>query len=233
MRASVAVLALSLSVLAPRAAVAQDPEHRGLTVLGLGDLRLPPDRAFVRFVVASRASSAAAAGAESARRTRAISDTLRHWGLAPEVIEPVALTITTNESPAEGRLVDYEARTVVGVQLRQLDRLGALVDAGLGAGATAIPSVRFESDTIDRAEQHALALAYRDAEAKARAVAAAAGLRLGAILEVQMGGGYGTAYSGADMSDYIEEAPNRMVRKEVKVAARVSVRWALVRSGRE
>lgn len=224
------IAAAGLLSLASPALHAQAPEQRGLTVLGIGDLRLPPDRAVVRFGVASRASTAAAAGAESARRARAISDTLRQWGLAPEVIEPVALVIATNESSAEGRLVDYEARTVIGVELRQLDRLGALVDAGLSAGATTIPTVRFESDTADRADRHALALAYRDAEAKARAVAAAAGLRLGSILEVQMGDGFSNRYADTDMSDYLMEAPNRVVRKEVRITERVAVRWALVQS---
>jgi len=214
------------SFLAPLTLSAQLRDPRGISVTGLGELRLPPDVAVVRFGVASRASSAAAAAVESARRTRAISDTLRAWGLAPEVIEPVALEITTNEVPSEGRLIDYEARTVIGVRLRQLDRLGALVDAALAAGATTIPTVRFESDTADRAERYALARAYRDAESTARAVAAAAGHRLGTILEIQTEPRYGREFEDFDLPDYIG-ATARIARKEVRIIARLSVRWSL------
>src|SRR5262245_12112017 len=95
---------------------------------GRGEVRLPPDLAVVRLGVAARASTAAAAAAEAGRRLDAVTDTLRRMGLAPEVAVPLALEVTTNEARAEGRLVDYEAGAGVVVRVRNLARLGAVVD---------------------------------------------------------------------------------------------------------
>ncbi|MBL8989754.1 MAG: SIMPL domain-containing protein [Gemmatimonadetes bacterium] len=196
-----------------------------ITVTGFGEVRLPPDLAVLRFGVATRASSAAAAAGESSRRVRAITDTLRAWGLAPELVEPVALEVRTNEDPSAGRLVDYEARTTIGVRLRQLERLGPLVDLALAQGATSVPSVRFESDTVVAAERAALTQAFRDAEASAQAVTAAAGRALGALIELRVEPDYRQEFEDYDLPDY--GGPRRVVKREVLVTARLTARWAI------
>ena len=173
MRVSVLVAVLSLALDGVLAAQAVQPHGSvgapEVAVRGEGEVRLPPDVAVLRIEVASRASTAAAAAAETGRRVVAVADTLRRSGLGPEIIQPLALNVGSNEAMTEGRLVDYEARAVISVRVRQFDRIGSLIDAALGAGATDIPSVRFESDSSDAAQRNALGRAYAEALNSARA----------------------------------------------------------------
>jgi uncharacterized protein len=198
-----------------------------IEVHGVGELRLPPDVAVLRIEVASRASTAAAAAAETGRRLAAVADTLRRSGLGPEIVQPLALNVGSNEAPSEGRLVDYEARAAISVRVRHLDRLGPLVDAALAAGATEIPSVRFESDSMEAATRGALARAYTDALGTARALAAAAGSRLGQVIGIEVWDRPDEWLSDEDLS-YLGPRFGASARRDVRVVATVTVRWQLV-----
>ncbi len=193
-----------------------------------GEVRLPPDVAVLRIGVASRASTAAAAATESSRRVRAVTDTLRRMGLAPELSAPVALEVRTNEAVAEGRLVDYEARALITVRIRDFARLGVIIDAALAGGATTVPSVRFDSDTAAAARADALARAYREAENRARAVARAAGVTLGPIVELRADPSFMDDLDDDFVIEDLPFAPSRSPRREVPVAATVTVTWRLV-----
>ncbi len=202
------------------------PEAPILEVRGSGQVRLPADVAVLRIQVASRASTAAAAAAETARRLAIVTDTLRHSGLGPELVEPTALNVVTNEALGDGHLVDYEARALLSVRVRQLDRLGSLVDAALAAGATEIPSVRFESDSMEAAERTALAQAFHQAETTARALAQAAGMRLGGIAGIETWGDRGGPDLGEEFeTHFLRSGPT--ARRDVRVEATVAVRWQL------
>jgi uncharacterized protein YggE len=201
--------------------------------MAVGEIRLPPDAAVVRLGIAARASTAAAAANETGRRVRAITDSLQRWNLAPELTAPLALEVHTNEDYSEGRLVDYEAKAVLTVRVRDFDRLGAIVDGALAAGATTVPSIRFESDTADSARIHALELAYTQARAKAEAVARAADVTLGAVMDLDTGRAYefGGAYEDV-IYEGMTSSVMRVPRREVLVSATVTARWELVSAGR-
>ncbi len=198
-----------------------------ITAAARGEIHLPPDIAIVRLVVASRASTAAAAATETARRVRAVTDSLHRWGLAPELTAPLALEVHTNEAIAEGRLVDYEAKAVLTVRVRQFDHLGAIVDGALAAGATTVPGVRFDSDSADAARLHALAKAFQQARAKADAVARAAGATLGRLIELST-----SQDLDFDRDDFLFDdfglSEARSPKRDVPVSATVSAKWRLL-----
>jgi uncharacterized protein YggE len=67
------------------------------------------------------------------------------------------------------------ARNVIEVRVDDLGRLGEVMDASVGSGATSIQALRFDLKARDAVEREALTLAVSDA--MARATAAAAGAR--------------------------------------------------------
>jgi len=211
----------------------EQPSGPVIMAMGRGEIRLPPDVAIVRLVIASRASTAAAAATETARRVRAVTDTLRHWSLAPEITAPVALEVQTNEAFAEARLVDYEAKAVLTVRVRQFDCLGAIVDGALAAGATTVPGIRFESDASEAARMRALGLAYHQALEKAESIARAARVTLGPLVMLDTGREYDI---GPDYDEYVfDDLPmsgTRTPRRDVPVSAVVRATWQLVPGGR-
>ncbi len=156
-----------------------------------------------------------------------MTDSLHRWGLAPELTAPLALEVHTNEAIAEGRLVDYEAKAVLTVRVRQFDHLGAIVDGALAAGATTVPGVRFDSDSADAARLHALAKAFQQARAKADAVARAAGATLGRLIELST-----SQDLDFDRDDFLFDdfglSEARSPKRDVPVSATVSAKWRLL-----
>jgi uncharacterized protein YggE len=97
------------------------------------------------------------------------------------VVEPVAEPRQPGDTGAV-RIVGYRVTNVVQVRARGVDRLGAIADAAVGAGANVVRNIQFTIDDPSRAEAEARALAVRDAATKAAQVASAAGVKLGRLL---------------------------------------------------
>jgi uncharacterized protein YggE len=139
--------------------------------------------------VQTHALTAAAAGADNARRQRAILDTLKSLGLAPAQLS----TMDYNVSPemqyspnvqTPPKITGYAVTNTVRAEVRQLDDVGRVIDAALAKGANEISSLQFYSSKADSVRRAALAVAVGSARADAEALARAAGGSLGALLEL-------------------------------------------------
>ena len=120
----------------------------------------------------SRAPRGAAPAATQGRERRALRRALRALtgdGSAPEV-------------------TGWRAYASLDVAVRELDAFGRLADAAIAAGATGVSSARLEVSDAEARLGEARAAAVRDAIAKARAMAEAAGLALGPVLTLVEGG---------------------------------------------
>jgi hypothetical protein len=95
----------------------------------------------------------------------------------------------TGQEPEAPRIVGYRAANTVRVQVDEMDRVGAVIDAGIGAGANQLNSLAFDLRDDLKFRQQALQVAAREARAKAEAIAAALNLQLGEVIEVREEGG--------------------------------------------
>lgn len=156
---------------------------------GLGEARVTPDRATIMIGVQSRASTAAAAGADNARKQKAILDTLKALGLTSEQLSTTNYNVNPEmQYPGAGggtpRVVAYNVSNNVRVDVRRLEDIGKLIDAALAKGANEISSLQFMSSKSDSVRRVALATAVANARADADALARAAGGTLGSIIEI-------------------------------------------------
>ena len=71
------------------------------------------------------------------------------------------------------------------VTVRDLNQVGAVLDAAVNAGANQSSEIEFSSSKANEAYQKALARAVEDAAMKAQIMAAAAGKQLGDLLEME------------------------------------------------
>ena len=176
----------------------------GITVTGMGRSRAVPDVADWSFGVQAEEETASAALEAAAEATRDILDALREAGVAQEDIRTESVSLwprTTNDGRA---VIGYTASSSVHATVRDLAKAGSVVDAAVGAGANQIygPSLRVSDSRAQYRE--AADAALDDARAKAEALAAKAGLTLGApIAIVESGGGvpgplYDRAMAGAE-----------------------------------
>jgi len=183
--AAVVVIGFAPNVLPAQASAASGPSQ--IVASGVGEVRVTPDRATILVGVQSRASPAAAAAADNARRQRAILDTLRKLGLGNDQLS----TINYNVSPemqyapnSQPRVTGYTVTNTVRADVRKLDDAARIIDAALAKGANEISGLRFFSSVADSARRAALEAAVKEARADAEALARAAGGTLGPLLEV-------------------------------------------------
>jgi uncharacterized protein YggE len=165
-----------------------DPVRPILTVSASAEVELVPDRATLGVAVETRGRTAAEAASANARLQTAVIDAIKAAGVPAAQIRTAALAVSPEYQYPEGggrpTVVGYQATNRVTVEVREIARTGAIIDAVLAKGATNVDGPRFSASDPSPARKAALEQAVRKARAEAEAVAAAAGVRLGGVLEI-------------------------------------------------
>lgn len=190
------VLFSILAAVAPVAAQQPQPlpgsQGPDIVTSATGEARVTPDRAHVMLGVQTRAATAAQAGGDNAAKTRAVIDAIKKRGIPAGQIVTSEYTLypeydhrePPREAPQTPRVIGYVANNTVRVEVRQLDQVGAVIDAALAAGANMVNAIQFYASNVDAARRTALAEAVSRARADAEALASAAGGSLGPLLEL-------------------------------------------------
>lgn len=190
-RAFVPLLALACTPLAAQnpgsfSPAAPPPQ---IVTSAAGETRTTPDRAMIEVSVQTRAATAAAAATQNAEKQRAVIAALRAQGLRAEQISTVNYNVYPDmrhdpRGVEEPKVIGYVVTNSVRAELREVDKVGAVIDAALSAGANMISSLSFYSANTDDARRSALGSAVEKARGDADALARAAGGSLGALLEL-------------------------------------------------
>lgn len=186
------LLAAATPVAAQQGSSSSASQGPDIVTSATGEARVTPDRAHVLIGVQTRGATAAQAGADNATKTRAVIAAIKARGIPAAQIGTSEYTLYPEydhrEPPREGpqtpRVIGYVANNTVRVELRQLDQVGAVIDAALAAGANMVNTIQFFASNADVARRAALAEAVTRARADADALAQAAGGSLGALLEL-------------------------------------------------
>ena len=163
---------------------------RSIEVTGEASVEATPDFARVTLGVTTTGKDAGEATAANAKATNALIAALKGDGLAPADIQTSSLSITPNFAnrgggSSEPPAIDgYTVGNMVTVTVRELSRLGALLDKAVGSGANAMYGVAFGENNVSGLLDKARPLAFADARRKAEIYAAAAGSKIGRLLEL-------------------------------------------------
>lgn len=228
-----------LLVLAPPAAVRAQgtgiiPEQKPQIVTSAqSEVRVVPDRATILIGVQTRATTAAAAASQNARRQRAVIDAVKALDIPANQISTVGLNVYPetrfDKDSGQQRVTGYVVSNVVRVEVHRVDQVGPVVDAALGKGANQINSLQFTASNADEARRDALTEAVAKARADADALARAAGGHLGGLLELTESGGYPTPmFEFQTRAAMAGVAPTPVEPGEITVRANVTARWAFV-----
>ncbi len=226
-----ASVALTPPMLAQAMPAAFPPE---ISTSGVGEARVSPDRATLFIGVQTRAATAAAAGADNARRQRAILDTLKALGLGSDQLS----TQNYNVSPemqyspngqTPPKVTGYVVTNTVRAEARRLDDVGKLIDAVLAKGANEISSLEMYSSKADSVRRAALAVAVANARADAETLARAAGGSLGELLELTTSAPQPQPVPRLMMSRAVAEQKQTPIEAgQQAFSATVSARWRFV-----
>jgi uncharacterized protein YggE len=235
--AVVTLAGFAAAPLAAQEASMQQPLVPILTVSANGESRVAPDEATVRLGVSAQATTARAAQDQVNRIAGAILEAVRKLGIPAERIQTSELNLgpvygqgSASREPQEPRIIGYQASNVVSVQVEQLDKVGPVIDAGLGAGANRLEGVIFGLRDDRKARAEALTQAVDGARVKADALARALKVRLVRILEVAEGGISVTPqpyFKGRMAMESAAMADTPVSAGQVGVSASVTVRWEI------
>ncbi len=195
--AGAAALALAIALPLPAAAESSPtptPFPRTIRVTGEGLVTAQPDVAVVSIGVEAFAPSASAATADATRRMRAALDALSKEGIPPRDIRTSRYDVAVERSWHDGKpgpVSGYRVSNSAEVRVRDLARLGAILEAVTNAGSNVIGALQLDREDRSPEQLRALALAYASARAKGDALAKAAGVELGPVVSVQEGSSAG------------------------------------------
>ena len=179
----IGALALALTAQAAGAQTASDARFAATTLdlTGHGEARLPPDLATIDLGVTSDAATAGEAMAQNAAAMTKVVAAVRAKGIEPREIVTSTLSLSPQYAYAQGqpaRLTGYQATNRITVTLTDLTLVGAVVDAGVGAGANDAGQISFGLKSRVSAENFARLAAIKALDDKAATMADAAGYHI-------------------------------------------------------
>jgi uncharacterized protein YggE len=206
---------------------------RWVEVSGEGSVSAAPDFARVTLGVTTTAKNAGEAMAANAKSANALVSLIKAEGVAPADIQTSDLSISPVFSqPAPGQtsaptITGYNVSNSVAVTVRDLPRLGALLDKAAGGGANSIYGIGFGHNNPSALLDNARPLAVADARRKAEIYANAGGARVGRlmVLTEEAGRQPPMAFSRAYASS--ATAPTPIEAGEDKLTVNVTARFEL------
>jgi len=170
-----------------------------LTVQGQGSVSVRPDTATITVGVEVKSPTADRALRANSARMRAVFAVLKTHGIAEKDIQTRQFSLnpvwknqlSSYDKPLE--ISGYSVSNVIVVRIRQLDRLGVVLDVLTKNGANRIESVQFGVLNSAPYTDQARTQAVQEALRKAAIYAQASGLSVGSILSIDEGGARGAA----------------------------------------
>ncbi len=193
--------------------VAPPEGERFIAVTGSGKATAEPDTAEFTVGVEQTADTAQSAQDEANRVANALGEALKALGVLPEDMQTSNVSLWTEEvrteeygvygidpngvapsypaetpnpaaSAAPAVTIRYRASVNIRVKTKNIDGLGALLNAATEAGANQLYGIQFSIEDDSASYQEAVSAALLNARTKAEHIAAQTGKRLGDIEEV-------------------------------------------------
>jgi uncharacterized protein YggE len=158
----------------------------GIHVTGVGEVEVVPDLARIGLEVRREGPDAAALKPELDTVTRAVLALARELGVADRDVTAAQVTIYPrygNRESGEPVVDGVTASRTISITLRDLDRVGDLVNGALKRGVNGVGGIELDASRRKELERAALELAIADAVAKAEHVAAQFEVSLGPLVD--------------------------------------------------
>jgi uncharacterized protein YggE len=169
---------------------AGDPTSGSITVTGQATIKATPDTVTISLGVIAEAATAAEAMDDCSAAMTRIINSLAVAGLPRANIQTSNISLYPqykyDENGSNGRIVGYQAGNQITCSWNKLDKIGDLIDAAVKAGANSVNGISFSLSDSRELYLEAIGAAARDAKAKADALAAAAGVRVGAVKSMSL-----------------------------------------------
>ena len=181
----------AISLCEPQTAMAADgdrPGERLVSVSATGSVDAEPDLASVSVGAIVEADTAKEALARSSALMAKLIDGLKALGVAAKDTQTTAINIEPRYTQAkDGRpaaLAGYRLVNRVHLTVREVKRLGEILDGAIGLGANQVNGIGFDVSNAETLMDEARRRAIANARRRAELYAAAAGAQLGGVLTI-------------------------------------------------
>ncbi|MCC6918325.1 MAG: SIMPL domain-containing protein [Alphaproteobacteria bacterium] len=162
---------------------------RTITVSGSGHTEMAPDIAVLSLGVTSDGATAREALDKNSGAMGAVIDGLKELGFGVTDMQTTGLSVNAqydyNTQPA--RLIGYLASNGITLRVKDISRLGEILDIVVSKGSNQINGLSFDVADKTAAMNEARLKAVADAKAKADLLAGAAGMTVGRVITMSEG----------------------------------------------
>jgi uncharacterized protein len=226
---------LSLVVTPPACAETPSKADGGKLYLeAVGEISGAPDLASLSAGVISQAATAKAALASNRKQMNAVFTALKAAGIKDKDMQTTGLNVSPVYAPYKQgvrtkRITGYRVSNQVRAIVRDLEGLGAAIDALVSAGANSIGGINFGLSDAKSAKDTARKAAIEQLLTKAKLYATSAGVQLGPILELRerASGGPVPQMKFARMAAVADAAPTPIAAGQVSTRITVSATFAI------
>lgn len=190
--------------------------ERAISVSAIGTAAAAPDRAVISTGVMTDAATAREAMTQNSAQMKKLLDGLKAQRI--EAKDILTTVVQLNPRYADGRggrapaITGYQATNQVRIVVRELPRLGEILDQAVTLGANHMGGIAFEVSRAEELKDEARKAAMVNAKRRAELYATAAGVSLGPVLlisETVSGGAQPRVFGGgrAAMAEAVAVEP--------------------------
>lgn len=227
-------LALGVLVALQLPSAAQDSStgtsgQRTVTVSGTATIKSAPDEAVISLGVQTQAGSAQQALQENANKMTAVLSAISSDGIGKDDIATSGVNLYPNYGQNGNAITGYQASNQVDVTVRDMSKVGTVIDDAVGAGANLANGITFQLSDQNAGLNDALAAAVIDAKTKAQTLATAGGAQLGQVVSIREDSApqppvYFDRYASAGAAS---SAPTPVNPPTIQTQVSVTVVWSL------
>lgn len=188
-----------------------------IAVSGQGSVWAEPDQASVEIGVKTENKETKVAQQENNKKMSEVMKALKANGLEDKDIKTIEYSIYPltkyNEKTRESELYAYRVVNRVRIDMKDIDKVGSVVDEATKAGANQVGQITFTTSKSEELYLQALAKAIENGKQKANSMAKASGVTISAPSSIVESASYSTPYKAYE---------NTMLRSADSTATSIS-----------
>jgi len=197
-----------------------------ISVTGSGSASAQANKATVVLGVQTEKPYASEAVDENAVLMNEVIAAIKALGFTEEDIQTVSYNVYSDYDWDLKRVVGYRVTNMIKVDITNLDLVGDVIDAAVGAGANRVEGVSFEltDELADQLKMDAYVSALNDARAKADVIAETLGIEITGVHSVSESVYYPyTPYRSYATAEYAGAAPTPIIEGALSVSVTVHI----------
>lgn len=202
----------------PATAVEGSTQESTITVSSTESVKASPDIAYINMGVQTVASSAQEAQQQNAKASESFLNAIKGQGVADADIETSGINMYPSYDNPNQYTIDNNFRLTI----RDLKKLGAIIDAGIGAGANTAYSLTFDVSERNAQYVEALKLAMKSVGQKATALAESGGYKITRTLSIQEAGSSNFMPMEQSADAMLAGGQTPVMPSEIEISATVS-----------